>query len=92
MLAGCDRIQKIRHAGIIGARAIAEVGHRLLQILALLTGEARRRAVTLELIEMASGAADRADNALSIGCHVVRRRRLLQIWPGKLGEVGGKRL
>ena len=64
----------------------------ILQILALLTGEPRRRAVALELLEVAPVAADRGDRLQRLGGDLVGRGGLLQVRPLVLGEVGRKRL
>ena len=62
------------------------------EILALLAGEARRRAVALELIEMARRAADRADNAFEPWRPRPSAATVAAGLAREAGEVGGKRL
>ena len=64
--------------GLLPRVLVAEVHHRLLQIVVLLAGEPGRGAVALEIGEVTAGAADRGGRGLRLGGDVSRRRRLLQ--------------
>ena len=67
--------------GLLAARAGTEIRHGLLQIFAVLPGEARLGAVAFESLLMAAGADDRVVGALRLCRHFGRRMRLLEIGP-----------
>ena len=75
------------HARIVAADAAAEVGHRLVQITAVLAGEPRLGAVADESLLMATGANDGSIGALRQYRLVRRRVRLLQVGPCFFGEI-----
>ena len=74
--------------GLFPACLVAERQHRRLQILLRLAGEARGGAVALEMLHVAAFAADRSDRGFRLGSDIVRCRRLLQIRPFQIGEIG----
>src|SRR5579864_7075450 len=86
-----SRDHQVAHSGVIAAGPGAELGHAPGKIIAALTGQARHRAVALEMVEMTAGAADRAVCGPGTLSDVFRRARLAKIRPRLLREVFGNR-
>src|SRR5512135_145792 len=86
-IVGRSRDHEVAHAGVVAAGAGAEVRHAPGKIVAALAGQARHRAVALELVEMTTGAADRALRAPGTLGDVLRCARLVEIRPRLLREI-----
>src|SRR5262249_993162 len=79
-----DRQHQVGHPGIVAARALAEVQHRLQQIVPGLAGEARLRPLAAIVGLVAAGAAERGVGARRALGDLRRGSRLLQVGPALL--------
>ncbi len=86
-----DREHQVGHAGIVAARAGAEVHRGLVEILLRLAGETRLGAFALIIRLMTTGASERGIGAQRPRGDIGRCRRLPQIGPALLGEIERQR-
>src|SRR5262249_48796142 len=72
---------------IVAACPRAEVGDRLGEVFAALSGQTRHDAGALKLLEMAARAADRMLGVAGLACDVLRSPGLAEIGPWLLGKI-----
>src|SRR5262245_974718 len=86
-----DRLHQVGHAGIVAARAVAEIEHRLQQVFLGLAGDPRLRPFAEVAGLVAAGAADCDICPYRPLGDLRRGTRLLQVGPALLREIQRQR-